>query len=70
VDNIRSNIEKLLLRPMDRREFLKFSGIMVLSVIGVVRILQAFNFYSSKQTPNDGGWGHTAYGGSKNHTVS
>ena len=61
--NLKNNIDQLLARPVDRREFLKITGIVVLSVVGIGKVLQVLNLHSSGKQDLDGGWGHTSYGG-------
>lgn len=63
MENLKSSMNQLLTREVDRREFLKISGVLVLSAIGLGRILRLLNVHSSSKQDFDNGWGHNSYGG-------
>ena len=54
---------KLLSKPMTRTEFLKYLGVMVLSLIGISHILNSLNL--DKHSSLTSGYGSTNYGGEK-----
>ena len=64
MDNIIfAQFKSLLYKPMTRTEFLKYLGVMVLSLIGISHILNSLNLDNHNSVTS--GYGSTNYGGEK-----
>lgn len=55
-----NNITKLLTKEMDRKDFLKYSGGVLLAVIGVTGLLNTLSKVGNDD--RKGGYGTSAYG--------
>lgn len=64
---IKQHITKLLDTEMDRKDFLKLLGVGAVAAVGISGIIKAMTQQPVKPTAKtaDGGYGSTAYGGSK-----
>jgi len=61
--SIKSSVDELLEKPMDRKEFLANSGAALLTLVGVSAILKSFGAQSSGRDQGGGrGYGGGAYG--------
>jgi hypothetical protein len=65
MDNFKHNLNDLLQKPIDRRQFLKLSGIALLSLIGMGRILHVLKFAGSNEHSGSEGYSHIPYGSPK-----
>lgn len=64
--NLQSDVQTLLQKKMDRREFIKHVGIGFAALIGVSAVLRSMSSMGgNKQSV---GYGASAYGGVKNTT--
>ena len=60
---INQQIATILNKEMDRKAFLKYSGGVLLAVIGVTGLLNALSGIGGEEnTPKSGGYGGTPYG--------
>lgn len=64
---IKQHLTKLLDTEMERKEFLKLLGVGAVAAVGISGIIKAMTQQPVKPTAKnvDGGYGSTAYGGSK-----
>lgn len=60
---MKEGITKLLDRPMDRKEFLRFSGASLLMLLGGNMIIQALGLAQRQDTSITDGYGAADYGG-------
>lgn len=62
----RERIDQLLNAEVDRRDFLKYCGVAILTVIGISGLLRVLSGAASKPTVNgpkvSGGYGGRAFG--------
>jgi len=56
-----AQIQTLLEQPMDRREFLRRLGVILLAVFGVTRIIKSL-LYDQQTKPAANGYGNNPYG--------
>lgn len=64
MQHIQQQINRALTTPMNRREFLKQVGLILLSLVGVTQMLRAMG-NGDHRSSNDhasGGYGHPPYG--------
>ena len=62
---LRDQVETLLAKEMDRKEFLKYGGMIILSLLGITSILRVIvkeNNSTTVQTPSNHGYGSSRYG--------
>jgi hypothetical protein len=62
---LRDQVETLLSKEMDRKEFLKYGGLILLSVLGITGILRVLIKDSNSTTiqqPSNHGYGSSRYG--------
>jgi hypothetical protein len=61
---IKKEIDRLFNEKMDRREFLKLVGVILVSMIGLTQTLRLITEKPSTDTKSSsGGYGSSAYGG-------
>jgi hypothetical protein len=60
--NMRSELDNLLQKPMDRKDFLKHVGLGIVALTGVATILKTLNGVNAPKRSS--GYGSSAYGGS------
>lgn len=65
--NLQSDVQTLLQKKMDRREFIKHVGIGFAALVGVSAVLRSMSSMGNKQSV---GYGASVYGGAKNTTPS
>jgi hypothetical protein len=69
MSTIKERVDELLTKPMNRRQFLKHAGLLVLAVVGVTNILNTLEPKQgeTKQSASSGapGYGASVYGGDK-----
>lgn len=58
------NLQPLFEKPMSRREFLKYVGAVLLSLIGVSRLMKALT-HEQTSSQRSAGYGGGTYGGNK-----
>lgn len=67
---IKEELNNLLTKKMDRKDFLKHVGIAVVAVTGLSAIIKTLAPVQTKQPSvarsNSSGYGSSAYGGTKN----
>jgi hypothetical protein len=63
MDNIKSKLDEVLAKPVDRAEFLRGAGLMILGIIGAGRIIHALGLLTEGRNSDKGGYGRTPYGG-------
>ncbi len=63
--NLQSDVQAILQKKMDRREFIKHVGVGFAALIGVSAVLRTMSSMGSKQQL---GYGSSVYGGSKEST--
>jgi hypothetical protein len=60
---MKNQLQQLLAKPMDRKDFLKHVGIMALAVTGVTGLLAALmNAGGNHNSTGAGGYGESRYG--------
>lgn len=62
--NLQSDVQTLLQKKMDRREFIKHVGIGFAALVGVSAVLRTMSSMGNKQQSL--GYGSSSYGGVKN----
>lgn len=65
--NIQNDVQTLLQKKMDRREFIKHVGIGFAALIGVSAVLRSMSSMSGSKQQTVG-YGTSSYGGVKNTT--
>jgi hypothetical protein len=61
---VKTDIEQLLQKQMDRKDFMKHTGIALLALSGVSGLLKTL---LHTQTQSSLGYGSSVYGGQKHH---
>lgn len=67
--NLQSDVQTLLQKKMDRREFIKHVGIGFAALIGVSAVLRTMSSMGGNKQQSVG-YGSSTYGGGKNTTPS
>lgn len=57
-----TNIAKLMSKQMDRKDFLKYSGGVLLAVVGITGLLNTLLQVGGEDSNPKGGYGGSAYG--------
>lgn len=60
---MKNELDSLLQKEMDRKDFLKHVGVGFAAITGVAVVLKTLNGFGSKQQAS--GYGSSAYGGNK-----
>lgn len=63
--NLQSDVQTLLQKKMDRREFIKHVGIGFAALVGVSAVLRTMSSMSGNKAQSVG-YGASVYGGTKN----
>ncbi len=67
--NLQSEVQTLLQKKMDRREFIKHVGIGFAALLGVTSVLRSMSSMNGNKQQSVG-YGSSVYGGAKNTTNS
>jgi hypothetical protein len=59
---VNKNVAKLMTKEMDRKDFLKYTGGVVLAVIGVTGLMNTLMKLGGGDNHQSGGYGGSAYG--------
>lgn len=62
---IQKNVNKLLNKPMNRREFLAHIGAGAMFIMGISGLLKGLVDFGGPRHHTDNGYGSSSYGGSK-----
>lgn len=68
MSTIKERVDDILKKPMNRQEFLKQVGLLVLAVVGVTSLISTFEGKNSKTSSADGdglAYGASVYAGGK-----
>jgi hypothetical protein len=57
------HLQQILNTEVTRKQFLIHIGVLILTVMGIARVLQVFS-YGQHSQPEPQGWGKSGYGGS------
>jgi len=63
MSTMKERIDDILSRPMNRQQFLKQVGLLVLAVVGITNIINTFDKHTGKNVSSNGHDG-SAYGAS------
>jgi len=59
---VNKSVAKLMTKEMDRKDFLKYTGGVVLAVIGVTGLMNTLMKLGGNDNHQSGGYGGSAYG--------
>jgi hypothetical protein len=59
---INKQLTSILNKQMDRKDFLKYSGGVLLAVVGITGLLNALSGTGNDDSARGGGYGNTPYG--------
>ena len=69
MSSMKERVEDILSRPMTRQQFLKQVGLLLLAVVGITNVINAFDKHTGKNVSVGGGdglaYGASAYAGGK-----
>jgi len=67
MSTLKERIDDILSRPMNRQQFLKQVGLLVLAVVGITNIINTFDKHTGKNVSGADGsaYGASAYAGGK-----
>lgn len=70
MSTIKERVDEILKRPMNRRQFLKHVGLLLLAVVGVTAIINAFEGKNTPKTsgasdPDGMAYGSSVYAGGR-----
>ncbi len=61
MSTIKERVDEILKRPMNRQQFLKHLGLLLLAAVGITNIINTFDRHTGKNM-SVGGEGSQAYG--------